>query len=143
MKRMTVYDHTRTLSYEQREHQSDKSTATVWCLHIRCIDAADAEALLHHFEEHFPVRWLTGEYLFQSWEVWGEESKGEHDLSLVVYFTADNPETAYLNAKYMAQTAYCWQPSRIAISTSGDWAEQFDVRGPAVREREISEARFR
>jgi len=127
MEKMRVYDHTLATSYEQQRHQHNKNTATVWCMHIRCIDESDLEWLLKHFEEHFPVKWLTGEYVITSWKTWGEEPADANDISLVVYYTADSPQTAFLNGKYMAQTAYCWQPSRIALSTSGDWAEQINI----------------
>lgn len=120
-------------AYENQEHQHDLSTCSVWVLHLNIRPEAKG-AVLERMSE---LPETTGAFIYgDSWEEWGEKSKGDDDMHLAIYFKA-NPREAWRIGSHIADHALVAAQrasndainTAFAISTSGDYAEQ--LREPA------------
>lgn len=137
-----------TGTYESDERQCRKDTATAWALHVNFPPefTGTVLALLNEMlalqESGERDYGLVGRYLDEgdSWEEWGEPSKGDHDHHFVVYFSgentryADQPDRVWWLGSDIATHIYMrvirsaeetFHPNlTFAVSTAGDFAEQ-------------------
>lgn len=111
-------------TYEDDNINLNLDTCRIWALHLRIPQDVSKEEILHRVG-HSP--YVTGEYLDEvdSWTEWGEP-QGEDDGHLVIYFQS-LPQFAARRGEHLAILAVgqALQPADFAISTSGDFAEQF------------------
>lgn len=101
--------------YENQPNQINKTTATVWALHLN-IDADDLDNVLAVVAR---TPEATGEYHWgDSWDEWGEDSANPDHL--VIYFESVLPVARETGA---AICVLVGAKSNFDVSTAGDWAE--------------------
>lgn len=111
--------------YESNPRECNKATASVWAVHLNCRPESKQAVL-----DKAPLwgRGLTGEYTFgDSWTEWGGQPSDDNDNHLVIYFRAIGPATARILGIELATHLGFTDPTRFAISTSGDYAEQLAI----------------
>lgn len=118
----------------QHPDQHDVSKATVWVMHMPLAE----EGLPAALERMSVMPETTGEYTFgDSWIEWGEPATEDSGKRLGIYFHATPAQAygiGYHLANHVTIAVLRSSPERevdvppYAVSTSGDFAEQLDVR---------------
>lgn len=106
----------------------DLGTAHVWVLHLRVDDAERVWLLLRATGSEV----LTGDAVGgDSWREWCEPVDTEPE-ALHVYFHAATQEDAMRTAQALCVMIGQTDPTSVAVSTAGDWAEQTPDIWPAL-----------
>lgn len=117
--------------YENIDAMHDMSTCTVWVVHMN-VHPSVKDAVL---ESMSTMAETTGEYTYgDSWKEWGEDTDDDTNRHLAIYFDATPNRAKEVGdflvtvATFAAMRSMKGDNATIpphAISTSGDYAEQF------------------